>query len=344
MNLHTNRLNFRIVSQADLHDVHALNILPETDRYNTAGIPESTEATVRVIDGWCTLMNTDPQATYVFCLESADTKQFIGMIGLKMGKPNYRNAEVWYKLHPDHWGNGYATEAVLELLRFAFDDLKLHRVEAGCAVENTASIRVLEKAGMKREGHCRKKLPIRGAWVDNYEFAILEEDYFAMKSSAHRDISALTLKPTTLSDIEIQFGFQLDPEANYLAAFTQKDPFDKQAYMEKYSKFLTDDTIHPQTIWLDGVMVGSIAKYMMHGDAQITYWIDKAYWGKGIASAAVKAFLGIESARPIFGCTAFDNFGSQRVLEKAGFVRVGSDRGFANGRNAEVEEFIYKLG
>jgi [ribosomal protein S5]-alanine N-acetyltransferase len=94
-----------------------------------------------------------------------------------LGVPNYQSGEVWYKLHKDFWGKGYATEAVTRILKFCFIDLNLHRIEAGCAVENVGSIRVLEKAGMTREGRKRKNLPIRGEWKDNYFYAILEEDF-----------------------------------------------------------------------------------------------------------------------------------------------------------------------
>lgn len=82
----------------------------------------------------------------------------------------------------------------------------------------------------------------------------------------------------------------------------------------------------------------------MYGDAEITYWIDKGHWGKGIATKALKKFLTIEPARPLFGRTAFDNFASQRVLKKCGFEKIGIDKGFANARGEEIEEFIYRLG
>ena len=98
-----------------------------------------------------------------------------------------------------------------------------------------------------------------------------------------------------------------------------------------------------QTILVDEIIVGSIAKFEMEGDAGITYWIDKNYWGKGIATTALKNLLTIENTRPIFGRVAFDNLGSQKVLEKCGFVKIGEDKGFANARQAEIEEFIYKL-
>jgi len=153
-----------------------------------------------------------------------------------------------------------------------------------------------------------------------------------------------SLRPTKIADLAVLFQFQLDKEANYLAAFTSKDPLDKEAYLEKFTKHLNDPTINMQTILLGETIVGSIAKFETRGDTEITYWIDKNYWRKGIASAALKSFLAIEKTRPVFGRVAFDNLGSQKVLEKCGFIKLGTDRGFANARQAEIEEFIYRLG
>jgi len=153
----------------------------------------------------------------------------------------------------------------------------------------------------------------------------------------------ITLRKTEITDLEFFFIFQLDNEANYLAAFTSKDPNDKTAYIEKYSKHLADPTINMQTIKVNGVIAGSIAKFEIEGEAGITYWIDKKFWGKGIATKALKEFLKNETMRPVFGGVAFDNFGSQKVLEKCGFKKIGTDKGFANARQAEIEEYIYKL-
>ncbi len=153
----------------------------------------------------------------------------------------------------------------------------------------------------------------------------------------------ITLTQTEADDLNAFFQFQLDSEANYLAAFTAKDSNDKTAYIEKYTKFLTDPTIHMCTIRTNDQIVGSIAKFLMHGAAEITYWIDRAYWGQGIATAALRQFLDRVATRPIYGRVAFDNYGSQKVLEKSGFIRIGQDRGFANARQAEIEEYIYQL-
>lgn len=153
----------------------------------------------------------------------------------------------------------------------------------------------------------------------------------------------IKLRRTEKSDLELLFEFQIDEEAIYLAAFTPKDPTDKEAYFEKFTKILNDPTINNQTILVDETIVGSIAKFEMEGDAEVTYWIDRNFWGKGIATTALKNFLTIENTRPIFGRVAFDNLGSQKVLEKCGFVKIGTDKGFANARQTEIKEFIYKL-
>ncbi len=153
----------------------------------------------------------------------------------------------------------------------------------------------------------------------------------------------ITLVKTEKDDLNVFFQFQLDEEANYLAAFTAKDPNDKTAYIEKYSKHLADPAINMRTIKVNDVIVGSIAKFIMENEAGITYWIDRKFWGQGIATNALKDFLKIEQTRPIYGHVAFDNYGSQKVLEKCGFVKTGKDKGFANARQTEIEEYIYKL-
>ncbi|HEX3080270.1 MAG TPA: GNAT family N-acetyltransferase [Puia sp.] len=155
--------------------------------------------------------------------------------------------------------------------------------------------------------------------------------------------SDIIFRKTIQSDLESFFVFQLDKDGIFLAAFTPKDPTDKAAYISKYSKFLDDPTINMKTILVGNRIVGSIAKFEIEGNAEVTYWIDKDFWGQGIATSALKHLLNIEKKRPITGRTAFDNVGSQKVLEKCGFVKIGTDKGFANGRQAEIEEFIYKL-
>jgi ribosomal-protein-alanine N-acetyltransferase len=173
----TSNLFIRELTKSDITNIHDLHSLPQTDEFNTLGIPESISTTEKIVAEWITAQLQQPRVSYTFCIEHTNTKEFIGLIGMKMGKPKYLTAEIWYKLHPSQWKKGFATDALNKLLHFAFTELKLHRIEAGCAVENIASVKVLEKVGMIREGRKRKKLPIRGEWKDNYFYAILEEDF-----------------------------------------------------------------------------------------------------------------------------------------------------------------------
>ncbi|PWS27311.1 N-acetyltransferase [Pedobacter yonginense] len=153
----------------------------------------------------------------------------------------------------------------------------------------------------------------------------------------------IKLTSTKISELGTFFEFQLDEEARYLAAFTPKKPLCRDAYIEKYTKHLADPNINMKTIWLNDVIVGSLAKFVLGDEAELTYWIEKKFWGMGVASSALKAFLEEEKSRPIFGRVAFDNYGSQKVLEHCGFRKVGQDKGFANARQAEIDELIYKL-
>lgn len=153
----------------------------------------------------------------------------------------------------------------------------------------------------------------------------------------------IELRDTEKNDLEELFQFQTDEEANFLAAFTAKNPSDKNAYLEKFTKILADKEIVNKTIFFDGKIAGSVAKFTLEGKQEITYWINKRLWGKGIATEALKQLLEIEKTRPIYGRVAFDNYGSRRVLEKCGFEKIGTDKGFANARGEEIEEIIYEL-
>lgn len=153
----------------------------------------------------------------------------------------------------------------------------------------------------------------------------------------------IRLSKTTPDDLPCLYQIQLDQDANHMAAFTSESGADFSLYFEKYANHLADPGISMWTIRIEQQIVGSVAKFVMAGDAGITYWIDKEFWGQGIATQALTQLLQYETVRPIYGYVAFDNLGSQRVLEKCGFRKVATDRGFARSRQAEIEEFIYRL-
>jgi [ribosomal protein S5]-alanine N-acetyltransferase len=175
--LSTHRLALRLVSLSDLEFVHGLHSLPETDEFNTLGIPANTAETSGVIEGWVADYSVQPISGYTFVIDSKDTLRSIGLIGIRTGKTKYKTAETWYKLHVAEWGKGYATEALKAVIAFGFRELQLHRIEAGCATANIGSVKVLEKARMTREGMKRGALPLKSGWADNYLYGILADDF-----------------------------------------------------------------------------------------------------------------------------------------------------------------------
>ena len=153
----------------------------------------------------------------------------------------------------------------------------------------------------------------------------------------------LLLKTTKEEDLNILFLNQTDKEANRMAAFTAENPDDKAAYMEKWTKIVHNPQVNMQTIFLEGEIVGSVLHFDMMNETNVSYWIARKYWGKGIGTLALLLFLKEVKKRPLFGRTAFDNYGSQKVLQKCGFVKIGEEKGFANARKEEIIEFVYKL-
>lgn len=153
----------------------------------------------------------------------------------------------------------------------------------------------------------------------------------------------IRLRPVRVEDLSAFFEQQLDPEANYMAAFTSKNATDRAAFDAHWEKILSDAEIASRTILAGGKVAGYVLHHSWLGDPEITYWLGRMFWGKGIASQAVKIFLDQEKVRPLYGRVAKDNLGSRRVLEKNGFVLIGEDKGFSNARGEEIEEFILVL-
>jgi ribosomal-protein-alanine N-acetyltransferase len=174
----TERLKLRLVEMADLEAIHVLHQMAETDQYNTLGIPKDLEETHIIMDGWITDHQKRTIKNYTFSVELA-AGGFIGLVSLKLSSSKFRSAEVWYKINVDQWNKGYATEAIRAVIGYGFGHLKLHRIHAACAVENLGSIRVLEKAGMTQEGRSRQILPLVTGWMDNFQYAILDEEWEA---------------------------------------------------------------------------------------------------------------------------------------------------------------------
>lgn len=146
-----------------------------------------------------------------------------------------------------------------------------------------------------------------------------------------------------MADLPIFYEQQLDPEANRMAAFTAKDPSNRQAFMDHWRRMLGDAAVRTKTILLGEEVAGHVASFDRLGKREVSYWIGKPYWGRGIATRALRALLGEEARRPLHARCATDNVASLRVLKKCGFSITGTDRCFSHARGVEVEEFVLKL-
>lgn len=153
----------------------------------------------------------------------------------------------------------------------------------------------------------------------------------------------VTLRDVTESDLTVFFQRQQDPVANQMAAFTAEDPSNWAAFQDHWSRILADEGIMTKAILLDQEVVGHVGTFEQFGEREVTYWIAREHWNKGIATAALSQFLPRIPTRPLHARAAKDNIASRRVLEKCGFAITGEDHGFANARQAETEEFIFTL-
>jgi RimJ/RimL family protein N-acetyltransferase len=154
----------------------------------------------------------------------------------------------------------------------------------------------------------------------------------------------LELREVREADLDAFFEHQRDPVAVRMAAFTAKDPTDHGVFLAHWTRILGDSQVTARTVFVDGRAVGHVASFVHEGRREVTYWIGREHWGRGIATRALSAFLGmVETRRPVYAGTAADNAGSLRVLEKCGFRIVSRGVGFANARGEAIDEFLLEL-
>ncbi len=156
-------------------------------------------------------------------------------------------------------------------------------------------------------------------------------------------MAEVALRPVEDSDLDALFEQMRDPESVRMAAFTAKNPDDRAAFDVHMAKVLAAPEATNRAITVDGRLVGSIASFVVDGDTEVTYWIDRSFWGRGIAGRALALLLESVRVRPLFARAASDNVRSLKVLQRAGFAIIGTEIAFANARNREIEETILRL-
>ena len=150
----------------------------------------------------------------------------------------------------------------------------------------------------------------------------------------------IRLRDVEAADLPVLYEHQRDPDAIRMAAFPSRD---WTAFAAHWAAILADDTVAKQTIVVDGQVAGHIGSFGPVDAREVGYWIGRAFWGQGVATAALAAFLRQVPERPLFAHVTTDNVGSLRVLERCGFTQVGERRATAATGGA-VDEVILRLG
>lgn len=178
MILETHRLLMRDFVEADWQAVFTYQSDPLYLRYSywTHRTQKDVCEFVQIFIGQ---QKEQPRTKFQLAIILKAENQLIGNCGIRVNDPEMREANIGYELNTQYWGQGYATEAAQAILKFGFEELRMHRIWSWCVVQNVASVRVLEKIGMRREGHLQEKELIKGRWYDNFLYAMLDHEWKA---------------------------------------------------------------------------------------------------------------------------------------------------------------------
>jgi RimJ/RimL family protein N-acetyltransferase len=146
----------------------------------------------------------------------------------------------------------------------------------------------------------------------------------------------VTLREVREDDLPTFFAHQSDPEANRMANFQARD---RDTFMAHWARILHDRTGVVRAIEHEGLVTGNVVSWVHGNERDVGYWIGKEHWGRGIATAALKAFLTELEERPLFAHVAEHNLGSIRVLEKCGFASLGP----VDVPNEEGTELLFRI-
>jgi len=150
------------------------------------------------------------------------------------------------------------------------------------------------------------------------------------------------LRPLRESDLDAIFEQMRDPQAVHMAAFTAADPDDRTAFDAHMARVLRRPDVTYRVVTCDGEPAGHVASFVAEGDTEVTYWIGRRWWGRGVASRALELLLELVTVRPLHARAASDNLASLRVLAKTGFRPVGRELSFAPARGTRIEETILR--
>jgi RimJ/RimL family protein N-acetyltransferase len=134
----------------------------------------------------------------------------------------------------------------------------------------------------------------------------------------------VTLRDVVEEDLPVFFEQQLDPEATRMAAFPAREPTE---FFAHWHRILKEPTGIMKTILVDGEVGGNMLSWAHEGVREVGYWLGREFWGRGVATLALAAFVAGIEERPLTAAAFEGNVASMRVLEKCGFVRAGTEDG-----------------
>ncbi|PLS04288.1 GNAT family N-acetyltransferase [Neobacillus cucumis] len=172
----SNRLVLRQFSQQDIDPFYLYRSSPEVARFQSWENYHYHDAEV-FVEKQSKCVPNQPGTWFQFAIALTETNQLIGDCALHTLLDEPRIVEIGFTLAEEHQGNGYATEAVTALLSYVFHDLQKHKVIAFTDVRNEKSIRLLERLGMRREGHLLENYMSKGQWVDEYQYSMLQSEW-----------------------------------------------------------------------------------------------------------------------------------------------------------------------
>jgi len=171
------RLVLRRFQPADLAAFVAYRSDPEVARFQSWDAPYPAAEGLAMIDDLTREHPDTPGRWFQYAVELRSTHELIGDCAAKTDGDDPRLAEIGYTLAPQYQGHGYATEAARTLLGYLFGPRAKHRVAAYCDARNAPSVRLLERLGMRREGHLIQSSWAKGEWTDDLLYALLASEW-----------------------------------------------------------------------------------------------------------------------------------------------------------------------
>ena len=148
------------------------------------------------------------------------------------------------------------------------------------------------------------------------------------------------LRPVVDADLDAFYEQQADPEASAMAVFPSRD---RAAFDEHWRRIRTADSVVNRTIDVDGEVAGYVASWEADGKRFLGYWLGREFWGRGLATAALAAYVEEVQQRPLYAWVARSNVGSVRVLEKCAFELVEERAEHDEYADRVVPELLFEL-